>query len=394
MRYWLSSDVTWSPLAMCCVELAKLNFKVSCRFLQASWLEQCRHWRDIVLIRRPWSYIVDSARQLSTIAGWSSAGQGTVSCSWDIIKSRQTSCYVQGHDLASDCNSTITQPLERPAFSEEHLTATLHAQCHCLLHFRAWVVLSHVSRCAALYTAGQNHVLFAPSSKRAGAASNAPALAMYQADASLRASGAAHSDEGADTNGSETLLSKQLCDVYDAASLVAAEGGRAAAEATKAAEAAKAAVEGAHAAAQRASDTVESAQRAVGDASAAAHCAEEAAQALLRTAQGRTWKAVLDGGAPLWCAVLGTVFLGVFLWSVRKKFTDMSAKTNQGALHSLAAAHPEAVCVNGRMEWFGSRAERVYLADPQESELCRHLFHGMLCLTLLLLLGRNRLHNY
>ena len=193
------------------------------------------------------------------------------------------------------------------------------------------------------------------------------ALALYQVDAV-----AAHTPEAADADGSETLLSQQLCAVYDAASSAAAAGGRAASEDTKAAEAAQAAVVGAHAAAQRASDTAETAQRAAAGASAAARCADEAAKALLRTAQGRTWKAVLDGGAPLWCAVLGTVFLTVFLWAARKKLDDLTATTSQGALCSLAAEHPEAVCLNARKEWSGSRAERVYLACGQQGEGCNH----------------------
>ena len=195
---------------------------------------------------------------------------------------------------------------------------------------------------------------------------------MYQVIASLHATGAAHSAGVADADGSETLLSKQLCAVYDAASSAAAEGGRAAAEATKATEAAQAAVEGAQAAAQRASDTMETAQRAVADASAAAQCASEASKALLRTAQGRTWKAVLDAGAPLWCAVLGTLFLAVVLWITRKKLDELTNNTSQGALCSLAAAHPEAVCINARMEWSGSRAERMYLTCGLRGEGCKH----------------------
>ena len=150
-------------------------------------------------------------------------------------------------------------------------------------------------------------------------------------------------------DGSETLLSKQLGAVSEAASAAAAAGMSAAAEAAKAAKAAQFAADGVRAATQR---------------------AEDAAKALLRPARGRTWKAVLDGGAPLWCAVLCTVFLAVVLWSARRKFDELTADTSQGALRSLAAAHPEAVCLNAEMEWYGSRAERVYLACGKQGEDC------------------------
>ena len=142
-------------------------------------------------------------------------------------------------------------------------------------------------------------------------------------------------------DGSETLLSKQLGAVSEAASAAAAAGMSAAAEAAKAAKAAQLQL--------TASERQHSAQK----------MPQRRSSALRGAAPGRQcWMAARRCGV-LCCAQCSWRWV---LWSSRRKFDELTADTSQGALRSLAAAHPEAVCLNAEMEWYGSRAERVYLA--------------------------------
>ena len=185
-----------------------------------------------------------------------------------------------------------------------------------------------------------------------------------------------------------------FCAVYDAASSAAAAGGRAASETPR--RGGSTGRRGGRACRLRSALLIRGncAARSGRCQRSSAVC-RRGRKGALRTAQGRTWKAVLDGGAPLWCAVLGTVFLTVFLWAARKKLDDLTATTSQGALCSLAAEHPEAVCLNARKEWSGSRAERVYLACGQQGEGCNHhiILKQALCLSACTASGRWQIAN-